>query len=132
MKKKFNFKLTALLVSLFLSLIIMVLGNKNQYCLSFGFIMLGFCSALFVNYNNEKTSQAIQEIDQEIDELDFENGVDIDGDGEEDVVADEEKAYVLQQLCLQQSNLIKRKKKVSIIFYLCAAMLVLLGIVGIF
>jgi hypothetical protein len=132
MKKKFNFKLTALLVSLFLSLIIIILGNKNKYCLSFGFILLGFCAAFFVNYNNEKTDKQIQEIDRELDELDLSDGIDIDEDGEEDVITDEEKAYILQQLCLQQSNLTKRKKKVSITFYLCAAMLVLLGILGIF
>ena len=119
-------------MSLFLSLIIIILGNKNKYCLSFGFILLGFCAGLFVVYNDEKTKQAIIEIDKNLDELDLEDMIDIDGDGQEDPVTDEEKAYVLQQLCLQRSNLIKRKKKVAISFYLCACLLILFGIVGIF
>ena len=132
MKKKFNVKLTALLVSLFISLIIIILGNKNKYCLSFGFILLGFCAGLFVLYNNEKTNQTISEIDQELDEIELDDSFDVDGDGEEDILTDEEKVYVMQQLCVQQADLLKRKKKVAITFYLCAGLFILLGIIGIF
>lgn len=132
MKKKFNFKLTALLVSLFISLILIILGNSNKYCLSFGFILLGLAAALYVLYNNEKTLHEIDEINKELDEIDLNEDFDFDSDGEEDLLNDEDKAYVLQQLYLRQGNLIKRKKKVTIIFYLCAALMVLLGIIGIF
>ena len=127
MKFKFNFKLTAFLVSLFLSLIILILGNENKYCLCFGFILLGLSAALFVLFNNDKTVQTIQEIDKEIEELDEEFA---EFEGNEEI--QEERTYVLQQLYLRQNRLIKRKRKVAITFYLCAGLLILLGIVGIF
>ena len=119
-------------MSFFLSLIMLILGNRNKYCLSFGLILLGISAALFAVYNDDKTKRAIEEIDKELDELDLEGGMDIDGDGEEDVIDNEEKAYVLQQLCLQQGKLMKTKRKIATIFYLCAVLLIMLGIIGIF
>ena len=127
MKFKFNFKLTAFLVSLFLSLIVLILGNKNQYYLSFGFVLLGISAILFVFYTNEKTQQAIEEVDREIEKYDEE----FDEFEETEELLDE-RAYVMQQLYLSQNKLMKRKRKVTITFYLCAALLILLGIVGIF
>lgn len=127
MKFKFNFKLTAFLVSLFLSLIILILGNKNQYCLCFGFILLGLSAALFVYYNNDKTTQTIEEINKEVDELDEEFA-----QFEDNEEIQEERAYALQQLYLRQNRLMKRKRKVSVTFYLCAGLLILLGIIGFF
>ena len=70
MKKKFNLKLTAFLVSLFISLMIIILGNKNPYCLSFGFVFMSVSMVLYVLYNNEKTTKTILELDNAIDELD--------------------------------------------------------------
>ena len=132
MKFKFNFKLTAFLVSLFISLLIIILGNKNKYCLSFGFAMLGFALVIFVMYNNEKTDKTIEEVDAQIDELSQEY---TDLDEEDDLngeVLEENYAYSIKQLYIRRSKLLKRKKKVVITFYLCAALLVLFGIVGIF
>ena len=127
MKFKFDFKLTAFLVSLFLSLIVLILGNKNDYCLSFGFILLGISAVLFVFYTNSKTQQDIQEIDKEIEKYDEE--YDLFEESDELI---EERAYVMQQLYLSQNKLMKRKRKVSITFYLCAALLIILGIIGLF
>lgn len=128
MKFKFNFKLTAFLVSLFLSLIVLILGNKNPYCLSFGFIFLGISAVLFVFYTNEKTQQYIAEVDKEIDKYDQE----FDKLNEDNEEIQMERAYVMQQLYLSQNKLMKRKRKITIVFYLCAALLIVLGIVGIF
>ena len=47
MNKKFNLKLTLLLVSLFIGLILMAFGNMNRYCLSFGLAILGGTIAMW-------------------------------------------------------------------------------------
>lgn len=120
MKKNFNFKLTIFLVGLFVSLIVLILGNKNSYCLSFGFVLLGVTVALYVWYNNEKMDNAISEINQQIDEI-----------NEEADIEEEEHAYIVRQLLISQNNLIKKKKKVAIVFYTCGILLALLGFIAI-
>ena len=67
---KFNLKLTAFLVSLFVALLLLILGNKNQYCLSFGLILLGASLVAFVFYATDKINNELLEIEKEIDELD--------------------------------------------------------------
>ena len=74
MKKfKFNYKLTISLVSLFISLLLIILGNKNYYCLSFGFIIMGLAIAFYAMYKTDKFNEVILEINNEIDELDKED-----------------------------------------------------------
>ena len=121
MKKNFSLKLTIFLVSLFISLLILILGNKNQYCLSFGFICLGFSIASYVFYNDEKTTKEIALIEQQLEELD-----------EDETIEEEEKDFIEQQLYLRENKLLKNKKKVTIVFYLSAVLLVFLGLMGIF
>lgn len=121
MKKKFNIKLTAFLVSLFVSLLIVVLGNKNQYCLCFGFILMAVSMVLYVLYNNDKTEKALEEINDEIDEL---------TENEQD--ESDEEIYVLQQLYIRQGKLLKRKKSIAGTFYLFSGLLVVLAVFGIF
>ena len=69
-KNKFNLKLTAFLVSLFLSLLLVILGGKNKYCLAFGFIMMGISLELFILYSNEKMQIELSQINEDIDEVD--------------------------------------------------------------
>lgn len=121
MKNKFNIKLTAFLVSLFISLIIVILGSKFVYCLSFGFILMGLSLVFFVLYNDEKTANSNIEIEEAIDEL-----------AEDETIEESEKVYMLQQYYSSQRKLLKRKKRVAITFYLCAAMLVVVGFFGFF
>ncbi|MBQ8615611.1 MAG: hypothetical protein IJ415_03495 [Clostridia bacterium] len=124
MKKKFNFKLTAFLVSLFVSLLIIILGNKNPYCLCFGFILMAISMVLYVLYNNEKTETTIEQINLEIDQMgEFDEIEDIESD---------ERIYIVQQLYIRQGKLLKRKKSISIMFYLFAGLLVVLAVFGIF
>lgn len=121
MKFKFNLKLTAFLVSLFIGLLLVILGNRSIYCLSFGFIFIAISLEFFVYYANEKTSKSISELKQEIDEVDADEELD-----------NEDKVYILKQLYLRERKLSKSKKRVSIVFSICALSLVILGIVGIF
>ncbi|MBQ9795376.1 MAG: hypothetical protein IJW36_00240 [Clostridia bacterium] len=121
MKIKFNFKLTVFLVSLFISLLILILGNKNSYCLSFGFICLGLSIALYVWYNNEKSINSIAEIDSQVEIIE-----------DDETVDDNEKTYMISQLYLRQSKLIKNKKKVARVFYITAVLFVFIGIIALF
>ena len=121
MKKNFSIKLTAFLVSLFISLILVIVGNKNQYCLSFGFMLMGVSVALYVLYNDEKTVQTLADIDQKIAEIKHDESMDEDD-------AD----FSMQELMLVQTKLLKRKKKIAFIFYLFAALLVVLGFYAMF
>ena len=56
MKNKINFKLTAILVSLFIGFLLIVLGNKNKYCLSFGLIFLAIALLIYVVSKYQQTS----------------------------------------------------------------------------
>ncbi len=125
MKIKLNAKLTAFLVSLFISLIIIILGNKNKYCLSFGFVALAVSMVIFAKYNKERTQKMLDEIDNEIEELEesLENATEEEAD---DII------YSVKQLYIRSGKLLKRKKTGSLAFYLFAGFLVLFAIIGIF
>ena len=111
-------------MSLFLGLLLTILGSKSSYCLSFGLIVLGISLALFVWYNDEQTTKSLSEIEQEIDEI---TSVDI-----EDEELEKERIYVLGQLLIVQKKLIKKKKSVLITFTLCGFALVVLGFINMF
>lgn len=108
MKTKFNLKLTASLVSLFIALVLVIVGNKNRYCLSFGFILLGVAIALFAFYQLDRINAALIEINNEI----------------EDNQNDE---FAIKQLLKESVALNKKKRSVSATFFLCAALLVVVG-----
>ncbi len=121
MKFKFNFKLTACLVGLFLSLLLLILGSENKYCLSFGFMALGASLELFLWYNNEKMQNYLNEINQEIDDVELSEDVN-----------DEEKAYVLQQLYITKKKIEKKKKSSNVMFSICGVALVVVGFIALF
>lgn len=121
MKGKFNIKLTAFLVSLFVSLLIIILGNKNKYCLAFGFIVLSLSVVLYVLYNDDKTKEINAEIEERIAEIENDNEM-----------PEDERDYAMQELFLCQIKLMKRKKRITIIFYLFAIMLFVLGFFSMF
>lgn len=79
---------------------------------------------LYVLYNNEKTETTIEQINLEIDQMgEFDEIEDIESD---------ERIYIVQQLYIRQGKLLKRKKSISIMFYLFAGLLVVLAVFGIF
>ena len=73
MKKKINFKLTFSLVSLFIGFLLIVLGNKNKYCLSFGLIFLASALLLYLFDKYKKINDAMIELDVLIDETDIQD-----------------------------------------------------------
>ena len=128
MKFKFNLKLTAFMVSLFISLLLVILGSNNLYCLSFGFIVMGASLFLFVWYMNEKIENALIEVNKAIDEIT--NYEDFEEDETDAEIAEE--AYVLQQLYVRQKQLIKKKRSVKTVFTLCGGALILLAFLNLF
>ena len=75
--KKFNFKLTIILVSLFISMVLCGLSNINKYCLFFGLIMLGITSILFAWYKYEDVKKREDEANSVMEEVDPDDYVDI-------------------------------------------------------
>ena len=66
--KKFNYKLTIVLVSFFISMILCACSNLSEYCLFFGFIMLGVTSGLFAVIKLGDLNKRVQEIAPELQE----------------------------------------------------------------
>ena len=121
MKFKFNFKLTIFLVGLFIGLLLIVLGSKSEYCLSFGFIILGLSMPFYAQYNTEKTTKSLEEISTTLEEV----------DGCEEL-SPEDEAYISKELYNTQKKLIKKKKQVIIMFYCFALLMFVLGVWGLF
>ena len=122
-KFKFNLKLTLFLVSLFLGLLLVVLGSKNKYCLSFGFMVLGVSMFLLIWHNKEKLEQMLVEVSEQIDTLEAENYV---------IEDDEEYVYVMKQLYSRKKYLTKNKKTTLIMFAVFGVALIIVGILGLF
>lgn len=108
--KKFDLKLTAFLVSLFIGLLLIILGSKNEYCLSFGLIVTGCSLGVYALYKTASINKLLEEIEQEIEEVDVED------------------SYTLKQLIKMKSRLKKQRRSVSIVFYLTAVLLIVLGV----
>lgn len=121
MKIKLNFKLAIVLVSLFAGLLLLVLGSKSKYCLSFGLIFLGLSLVLLIFYINEKYENVIKETNEEIDNLEV-----------DEEIAEEEKVYVLQELFLKQKKITKQHKRTRTLFILCGFIIILVGFFGMF
>lgn len=128
MKIKFNLKLTAFLVSLFISLLLVILGSKNKYCLSFGFILMGVSLYAFIWYMNEKIENELNELNDMIDELESETFDELEETDQEL----EERTYVLQQFYARQKQLTKKKRSVKLVFGVCGVALVILGFINLF
>ena len=110
MKFKFNFKLTISLVSLFIGLLLIVLGNKSNYCLSFGFILFGIAIAFYAVQKGEKFDSAIVEINNDIEQT------------------SEKDSFSLKQLNKEKKKFINQKRRFNFVFYLSAFLMVMVGI----
>ena len=107
--KKFDLKLTGFLVSLFIGLLLIILGSKNSYCLSFGLMITGFSLGLYSMYKSAKLNKLIEEVETEIEETNVED------------------SYTLKQLFKIKSKLKKQRRSVNFVFFLTAVLLIVLG-----
>ncbi len=122
MKKiTFNFKLTVFLVSLFVALLLIILGGKNNVCLCFGFIVLGLSLGAFSWCLTEKTQKVLMEIDEQIAEIGLNESQD------ENV-----KDFMIMELSDEQKKIKKRNKRTWILFTLTGALIALLGFLNLF
>lgn len=112
--KKFDWKLTTALVSLFLSLGLFVLAGKLKICLSFGAILLGFAIFMLAFSRIDKIESAKKEITNELNNL-----------SPEDTVENAQLRALLKKC---------QKDRIStlILFSICAFVLVLCGIILLF
>ncbi len=113
MKKKFDFKLTITLVSLFIGFLLMVFGN-NKYCLGFGMVLLGLSVGFYAYYKTQKINEDLKEIDQEIAEI------------------DENDFLTLQEAYTVKRKMKKQKTSLNFVFYVFAFLLVVCGVVSLF
>ena len=114
MKKKINFKLTFTLVSLFIGFLLIVLGNKNKYCLSFGLIFLAIALLIYLLGKYQQINQALIELETAIDETNVE---DFD---------------VLMELSNQKKTLKKQKNFTCVMCFLFALMLIVAAFINLF
>lgn len=114
MKRKINFKLTFILVSLFIGFLLIVLGNKNKYCLSFGFIALAVALIIYVVDKFQSINKKIIEIDIQIDETNVE---DVD---------------TIMALSEYKQNLKKQKNFACIMSFCFAVLLIVVALVNLF
>ncbi len=113
-KKKFDLKLTAFLVSLFIGFLLLILGNKNTYCLSFGFIVLAGSLALYAMYKINKLKEMQAEAEQAMEETPLED------------------TYALKELYQLKTKIKKNMRSIAIVFYLTAVLLFVLGVANLF
>ncbi len=113
--KKFNFKLTASVVSLFITFIFFVFGNKNKICLFFGFMFLAAALIMFLLYILDRFNADLIKAEEMLDELD---------------TTPEKEEYIIN-LDLKYA-IIKKRRKALILFSLCAGLLVICGILMLF
>ncbi len=107
MRSKFNFKLTLAAVSLFISLILLVLGNKTKVCLFLGLFLLGVTLIFFAHTRVQDMKLVERKTEEEIDE---EENVDVD---------------VLNETYKELSRLRRTKIKTRIVFYTAGALLII-------
>lgn len=71
MKKK-TIKLICFFASLILGIILLILGNKNKYCLSFGTMLIGVSFVTFAFFKDEVFKQDLEKFNNEIESEEYE------------------------------------------------------------
>lgn len=114
MKKKFNYKLTISLVSLFISLLILIFFNQNKFGLFFGFLFLGASLLLYGYFRASLLNETINKTNQELEETEY----------VEDGAVDE----VLKEL----KHVKRLKRSTQITFYLAGGLIIVFSILMLF
>ena len=114
MKKKFNYKLTLSLVSLFISLLILIFFNQNKFGLFFGFLFLGASLLLYGYFRASLLNETVNKTNQELEETEY----------VEDGAVDE----VLKEL----KHVKRLKRSTQITFYLAGGLIIVFSILMLF
>ena len=100
-------------MSLFIGLILLIVGNQNKYCQSFGFIFF----AVGIIFMAVERTNKIDKRRIEIDKILEENMENDDFDDVEMIELQDESARLLRQ-----------RRKINISFYICGILFILVGI----
>lgn len=95
------------MVSLFIGLLLLILGNQNKYCLSFGVVCLGVALILFCFYKTANFNENINELYLTIEETDDIN--------------------LMSEIYKEIAMLKRQKIKMQISFYIVGVLLIILG-----
>ncbi len=118
MKKKFNFKLTACVVSLFIGFFVIIFLNEHKFWFFVGMCLLAVSVYCFARVSADNTDrilkEAMVEVEKEIEEKDE---------------PDEE---VINEVYAEMKRLKKRKNSMMFTFSFFAIMLVLVAILSLF
>lgn len=118
MKKfKFNIKLTASLVSLFVAIVLIVIGTKNKYCLGVGLMLLGLGSFLYAWDKRDSNESLQNEANEELSKC--------NPDKEEDKA-------IITELHRIKKDIEKKTKRTTIVFTLFGIMMVVMGFISFF
>lgn len=110
MKKNFDFRLTIFLVSLFIGLLLIILGNKNNYCLSFGLLILGVSLGLYSTQRTAKMDKLLAEIQDDIEDT------------------PEDDKFTMRELNKLKKKVKKQRRSIVVSFMSMAIVLIILGI----
>ena len=147
-KFKFNYKLTAFLVGLFISFLLIFLGGKFEICRPFGVMCLGLSLLCYPYYHSDNVKKTMQKLEKRVDQIqgtdepDFEENVeDLEDEKlkkerlEEEEFKEElqnltqdEKEFMVLQLKYRQKYLTKNWKKIRALFIISGVVLIIAGI----
>ncbi len=106
--KKFNFKLTIALVSLFVSVILLVFANMAKECIGFACFFMAVSCITFALNRKEKIDTTIRLTNEDLE--------------------NEEDDEVVYQVQLEKKKYLKSARRIQFSLYLCAVLLVIVGI----
>ncbi len=120
MKKKVDFRLTISMVSLFIGILVVILGNGLSYCIAIGMILIAASCFVFSGYQSGKLTEQIDYIQTELDN--FEN---------DDSPYDPNTSYTrteLREMMEAVRSLKRQRRKSRIIYNTFATVLVIVAI----
>lgn len=113
MKKKFDLKLTACLVSLFISIALIIFFNENKVVMAISFVLLAITLYFFGKIRLKKIDSTLEKTDEDIQEL-YASGEIEDVD--------------LTEVHAQMKQLRKQRKSVKVVFNLAPILFVIVAL----
>ena len=110
MKRKFDLKLTACLVSLFVSLALIICFKENKFVMAISFVLLAIAIYLFGRIRLEKIDSTLNKTTEDIEEI---------------YASGEAENVDLSEVHAQMKQLRKQRRSVNVVFKLAPILLVL-------
>lgn len=111
--KKFNFKIASCIATAIISVIFLFCSQYSKYCTLFACLFMAVCLVCFALYRQEQTNKTITATDRDLIE---------------DPIEDVDELVEVEKL---KSQIIKKTRRLNFAFYVCAFMLVVVGVIAI-